>query len=410
MKEMKERILQFGEGNFLRAFIDYFIDQLNEQNLFNGSIVIVQPIEQGLVSKLNQQNCNYTVLLRDANKIEKRLITSISRGIDPYKNFDSYIECAKNPDLRHIISNTTEAGIAFSEDDKLDDKPPASFPAKLSIFLYERYKQGLNGLIFIPCELIDNNGTMLKKCILQYAQKWQLPQGFIDWIESENHFTNTLVDRIVSGHPKDENHEDKMLVAAETFQFFAIEADEKLFEEMPLHKVGATLTNNVEPYKTRKVRILNGAHTMSVAAALLCGKETVGEMMADPLFVDFLRKGIFKEIIPTLDLNKDDLESFAEAVLERFANPYIKHYLKDIALNTVAKFEVRVLPSIIEYHKRTGRLPELLTLSCAALMKYCGNVDMNINLPGFDQKVKILLDDLDKSGMRTVLEKTVAVC
>jgi len=406
---MKERVLQFGEGNFLRAFVDYFIDQLNEQKLFDGSIVIVQPIEHGLVDKLMAQNCQYTALLRDANTVEKRLITSVSRGLNPYTNFDDYLECAKNPDLRYVFSNTTEAGITFIEEDKPEDRPPSSFPAKVTVFLYERYKHCKKGLVFVPCELIDDNGTMLKKYILQYAQKWGLPTDFIAWIENENHFVNTLVDRIVSGHPKDEKHDDKMLVAAETFQFFAIEATEDLFEEMPLHKVGATLTDDVGPYKTRKVRILNGAHTMSNAAALLCGKETVGEMMADPLFVAFLRKGIFNEIIPTLDLDLQDLESFAESVLERFANPYIKHFLKDIALNSESKFEVRVLPSIIEYHKRTGQLPNLLTLSYAALVKFCG-ANLDISLPDFNQKVEGYLKEIDEIGMEALLKKVVAKC
>lgn len=406
---MTEKVLQFGEGNFLRAFVDHFIDQLNEQKLFDGSIVIVQPIAKGLVDKLNAQNSQYTVLLRDANTVDKRLITSVSRGINPYTNFNEYLECAKNPDLCYVFSNTTEAGIAFVEDDKLEDKPPSSFPAKVTVFLYERYKHCKKGLVFVPCELIDNNGTMLKKYILQYAQKWKLPTDFINWIENENHFTNTLVDRIVSGHPKDEAHDDKMLVAAETFQFFAIEAAEDLFEELPLHKVGAILTNDVNPYKTRKVRILNGAHTMSNAAAILCGKQTVGEMMDDPLFVEFLRKGIFNEIIPTLDLDLKDLENFAESVLERFANPYIKHFLKDISLNSESKFEVRVLPSIIEYHKRAGQLPILLTLSYAALVKFCG-ANLEIPIPGFNQKVEEYIREIDEIGMEALLKKVVAEC
>ena len=406
---MTEKVLQFGEGNFLRAFIDYFIDQLNEQKLFDGSVVIVQPIAHGFADKLNAQNCQYTVLLRDANVVEERLITCISRGLNPYTNFNEYLECAKNPDLRYVFSNTTEAGIAFVETDKLDDQPPSSFPAKVTVFLYERYKHCKKGLVFVPCELIDDNGAMLKKHILQYARKWELSADFVNWIEKENHFVNTLVDRIVSGHPKDEEHEDKMLVAAETFQFFAIETTEDLFEAMPLHKVGATLTNDVGPYKTRKVRILNGAHTMSNAVALLCGKETVGEMMADPLFVEFLRKGIFNEVIPTLDLDKKDLDSFAESVLERFANPFIKHFLKDIALNAESKFEVRVLPSIVEYQKRTGQLPNLLTLSYAALVKFCG-ANLDINLPEFNQKVESYLQEIDEIGMEALLKKVVTEC
>ena len=389
---LKEKVLQFGEGNFLRAFIDFFIDELNGSGYFNGSVVVVQPIAQGLADVVNAQDGCYTVVLRGLENneptVRERLVTSISRAINPYENFDEYMKTMKNPELRFIVSNTTEAGIAFLETDKLTDSPPASFPAKVTALLYERYKlfngDNTKGFIFIPGELIDDNGTKLKEFVLTHAKNWQLPQAFIDWINTANHFTNTLVDRIVTGYPKDEaaafaetlGYRDDLLVTGEIFHFFAIEAGKEataeIEEALPFHKANqnVVLTQDATPYKLRKVRILNGAHTMSVLAAFLCGKDTVGEMMEDPLFTAFLRRGIYEEIIPTLDLPESDLLSFADSVFDRFANPYIKHYLLSIALNSVSKFKTRVLPSILEYHKRKGAWPKALTLSFAALLAF----------------------------------------
>lgn len=449
----EERILQFGEGNFLRAFVDYFVDLLNEKKLFNGSIVVVQPIKQGLVDQLNTQDGLYTVILRgfEDNQpiVKKRLITSVSRGINPYDNFKDYLALAKVSSFRYVVSNTTEAGIAFLETDKLTDKPPTSFPAKLTLLLYERFKhfKGDNskGFIFIPCELIDNSGDRLKETILQYAESWKLEKGFADWINIANHFTNTLVDRIVTGYPKDEaeaiskeqGYEDKLLVAAEIFNFFAIEAKGEAARELTETLPIATITDDVTPYKKRKVRILNGAHTMSVLAAYLYGIRTVGEMMDNPLFVEYLKKGMFKEILPTLDV--EEAESFAYSVLDRFANPYIKHYLQSIALNSVAKFRARVLPSIIDYYDMKAELPEILTLSFAALIEFykgnnhkveddieiveffqaghsvqeiCTREDywgLNLNsLSGFCEKVTLYLDEIDKHGIEDVIKKAVS--
>jgi len=412
---MEEKILQFGEGNFLRAFIDSFIDQLNEAKLFNGKIVVIQPIEQGMADIINQQKGRYSVLLRDANEQSTREVTSISRVINPYRDYEEYIETAKNPSLRFVISNTTEAGIAFEKSDRLSDEPPSSFPGKLTALLYERYKffdgDASKGFIFIPCELIDDNGIMLKKTILQTAQNWDLPDGFTEWLHQANHFTNTLVDRIVTGHPKEET-DDPLLVAAEPFHFFAIETQEdavinELNEKLPFAKLGlnVVICPDVSPYKTRKVRILNGAHTMSALAAYLSGIETVGEMMADPLFADFLQKGIFDEILPYLDLDKKDIEEFASSVLTRFRNPYIEHKLISIALNSEAKFEVRVLPSILAYFRKKGELPKHLCFSYAALVAFCGEVYYKEldEIPGFTDITQGFLKDIKKLGMRTAL-------
>lgn len=397
-KKRPEKILQFGEGNFLRAFVDFFIDELNGEKLFDGNIVIVQPIGTSttLTDIMNAQDGNYTVVLRglenNAPVVRQRIITSVSRVLNLFRDFNAYMETMKNPDLRFIVSNTTEAGIVYAQTDKPDENatdPPASFPAKITALLYERYKNfngaADKGFIFIPCELIDNNGTELKQIVLRHANEWHLPQSFINWVNESNHFTNTLVDRIVTGYPKDEvdtfaqnlGYEDKLLVTGEIFHFFAIEASEAAAKEMnetlPFKKAGQSvvLTSDATPYKLRKVRILNGAHTMSVLAAYLSGKDTVGEMMEDQLFVDFLQKGIYKEIIPALDgVPADELKSFADSVFDRFRNPHIKHYLLSIALNSVSKFKARVLPSILDYYKKNNALPEVLTLSFAALIAF----------------------------------------
>ena len=389
---LAEKVLQFGEGNFLRAFVDNFIDELNGNGLFNGSIAIVQPIAQGMADNLNAQDCCYTVVLRgleDGRPVSsKRIVTSVSRAINPYANFDVYMETVKNPVLRYIVSNTTEAGIAYVETDKLGDRPQASFPGKVTALLYERYKlfggDMAKGFIFLPCELIDNSGDNLKEIVLRHAASWQLPEDFVSWVKEANYFANTLVDRIVTGYPRDEiatleaelGYKDDMLVTGEFFHFFAIEAPAAALQEierdMPFQKAGlnVVLTDDATPYKLRKVRILNGSHTMSVLAARLAGKETVGEMMSDPQFVEYLRKGIYEEVIPTLDLSEEDLKSFAASVFDRFANPHIRHYLLSIALNSVSKFKARVLPTIFDYHKKMGRLPDVLTFGFAALIAF----------------------------------------
>jgi len=404
-KNRQEKVLQFGEGNFLRAFVDYFIDVLNGENLFDGDVVIVQPIGKTTThaDNMNAQEGCYTVVLRGLENnipvVRQRVVTSVSRVLNLYRDFDAYMDTMNNPHLRFIVSNTTEAGIVYLETDKPSEnatEPPVSFPAKITALLYERYKifngAADKGFIFIPCELIDYNGDTLKEIVLRHANEWQLPQAFINWIHACNHFTNTLVDRIVTGYPKDEvvlfgkslGYRDDLLVTGEIFHFFAIEAGEEatreINETLPFQKAGlnVVLTKDATPYKLRKVRILNGAHTMSVLAAHLSGKETVGEMMEDSLFTAFLRKGIYEEIIPALDgVEESDLKSFADSVFDRFANPYIKHYLLSIALNSVSKFKARVLPSILDYYKKNGTYPQALTLSFAALLAFYKGADAN---------------------------------
>lgn len=381
MNNVKETVMQFGEGGFLRGFVDYFFHKLREQGLYDGKIVVVQPIEKGMCQMLEDQNCEYNLFLRgiDHGQVvnEHTHITSISRALNPYIQYEEYMKLAENPDLRVIVSNTTEAGIEYLGTEKLSDTPAKSYPAKLTQFLYKRFQSGLKGFILLPCELIDNNGDNLKKCVLQYADLWELGADFKNWLETENDFCNTLVDRIVTGYPRDEVEEltkqigytDNLIDTAEIFHLWVIEGHHE--DELPFNKAGYNIvwTDDAKPYKKRKVRILNGGHTSMVLGARLYGLETVGECMKDETVSAFLKKCIFDEIVPTLGNTETDVK-FGEAVLERFSNPFIKHQLLSIALNSVSKFQVRVLPTILEYKEKFGSYPKALTFSMAALIAF----------------------------------------
>lgn len=377
---MKETVIQFGEGNFLRGFFDWFLDGLNKKDLYEGKAVIVQPRAGGKVSLLNEQDCKYNLYLRGVEdgeiKEEHSLIESVSRCIDPYKNFEDYLALADNPYFRFIVSNTTEAGIEFDSSCQFSDKPCKSFPGKLTQLLYRRFKNGLKGFIILPCELIDNNGDELKSCVLKYAEFWGLEERFYQWIEKENTFSNTLVDRIVTGYPADEtaslHPEDKYLDTGEIFHLWVIEGD---FEnELPLKKAGYNVvwTDDVTPYKKIKVRILNGAHTSMVTGALLSGIETVGECMADETVSAYLNRAVNEEILKTIGDNEESRD-FAKSVFDRFKNPFIKHQLRSIALNSVSKFSVRVLPTILEYKKKNDVYPKILSMSLAYLIYFYKN-------------------------------------
>lgn len=375
-----EKIIQFGEGNFLRGFVDWIVQILDEETDFNGSVVVVQPIAQGLCDKLEEQNCVYTHLMRGLENgkptVNKKVMDVISRTVKPYDDYGEYLKLAENPDFRFIVSNTTEAGIAYVEGDKADDAPPKSFPAKVTALLYKRFKSGLNGFIFLPCELIDKNGSELKRIILKYADDWSLGDGFKAWVENENIFCNTLVDRIVTGYPKGENielgYQDNMLNTSEIFHQWVIEGPKSILKKIPFDKtkLNIIVTDDLERYRTRKVRILNGAHTSMIPYAMLEGIETVGDCMENEKMYNFVKKCVFDEIIPTLDLPEEELIDYAENVFERFNNPYIKHLCASISLNSVSKFKVRVLPSLLEYIKRTGKNPENLVFSLAKLIEF----------------------------------------
>lgn len=372
-----ERFIQFGEGGFLRGFADWMIQKMNEKTDFEGNVVVVQPIAQGMCDMLSAQNCNYTHVIRGEEGVEKSVIDVISRCINPYTDFDAYLALAAQPEMRYVISNTTEAGITFSEADRFDDVPPASFPAKVTRLLQRRFELGLDGFVFLPCELIDRNGDNLKRCVLQYADLWALGDAFKAWVCEKNEFCNTLVDRINTGYPKGEDlglgYEDNMVNTSEYFHLWVIETALDLSKELPFDKAELNVIitkNELEKYRTRKVRILNGAHTSMVPFALLSGFDTVKSCTEDKDMLAYMRKCIFDEIIPTLDLPREELVDYAENVLTRFANPYIKHYLSSIALNSVSKFKVRVLPSILEYKKRYGTYPETLVFAFAKLIEF----------------------------------------
>ena len=391
---LPERVLQFGEGNFLRGFVDWMIHRLNVAGKFNGRVVAVQPIAQGLAEKLNEQEGIYTLLLRgveNGRAVDHReVLTAIGRALNPYTQFDQFLAVARNPIIRYIVSNTTEAGIVFNPADRFDDRPQASFPGKLTRFLFERYeklgRQTAPGFLVLPCELIERNGDNLQLTVRQTAEAWKLPPAFLGWLDSANTFANTLVDRIVTGHPATEmprlrdelGYEDPLLVAAEPFHFWVIETDPKFAEDLPFADVGLNVvwTTDMTPYRQRKVRILNGAHTMTVPAAFLAGKDTVGECMSDATVRRFLERGLYEEVIPTLDLPREELERFAAAVLERFANPHVRHELLSITLNSVSKVKARIVPSLLEFVRRKGGIPRRIAFSLAGLIAFYRGVEI----------------------------------
>ncbi|MEZ3426300.1 MAG: tagaturonate reductase [Lachnospiraceae bacterium] len=387
-KERPVRVVQFGEGNFLRGFVDYMIDIANESGKFDGDIVLIKPIEFGSLDMFHEQECQYTVSLRGIvdgeAKVQNRVVTAVADAVDTYKEYEKYMELAKIDTLRFVVSNTTEAGIVFDDTDRMELEPPKTFPGKLTKFLYERYRffhgDKEKGLVMLPVELIDDNGIMLKKCVMQLIGLWGLEEGFRVWVDEACIFTSTLVDRIITGYPRDEvesiwadlGYEDRILVTGEPFALWVIESDKDISKEFPLPDAGLPVifTDNQKPYKQRKVRILNGAHTSFVLASYLAGNDIVLESMQDADVKSFMMKTIFDEVIPTLTLPKKELEEFANAVITRFHNPYVKHALLSISLNSVSKWRARCLPSFLGYVEKYGKLPVHLTFSIASLMAF----------------------------------------
>lgn len=384
------KVIQFGEGNFLRAFIDWQIQQMNKQGLFQGGIAVVQPIGKGMTKVLDEQDDLYTTLLEgklNGQKVQDHeIIESINETIRPYEDYQSYLDLAKNDDIQFIFSNTTEAGIAFDENDNLTDQPQNSYPGKLTALLYERFKLGKQGFQIIPCELINHNGNTLKEIVLKYAQLWNLGQDFVDWINQENDFYATLVDRIVPGYPKERaadlekewNYHDRLIVKAEPFLIFVIEGDKKLEKLLPLKEAGlnVVVTDDMQPYRNRKVSLLNGPHTTMSPIARLAGIETVGQVMKDPDFYKFINDEMYQEIIPTVALPEQELNDYAEGVKERFENPYVNHELSSIALNSISKFQARLLPTFKRYFAKEKKLPLRITLALTSYLKiYAGKAD-----------------------------------
>ncbi len=389
------KVIQFGGGNFLRAFVDFYLDKLNHEGLFDSGVTLIKatPQNTSTLSALEEQDFNYTLIERGIDKgeiISKHSIIDILTDIiNPYTDFKAYLECARSESLRFVVSNTTEAGIVYDSTVKFEDQPQTSFPGKVTRLLYERFKHFAGdkskGLVFLPCELIVNNGSTLRQFVIQHSKDWNLGEDFITWVSESNYFTNTLVDRIVPGFPRDEISElnktlgyiDNCIVTTELFNFWAIEGPTWLQEELPFHKLGLNVvwTEDVTPFKSRKVRILNGGHTSTVLAGYLSGYRTVGEMLDCNDFNALLSKILFEEVIPTLDLPKEDLVNFGNSVFDRFKNPFIKHYLHDISLNSVSKYKARVTPSIIKYYEINKKLPTALTFSFASLICFYRGLD-----------------------------------
>ena len=389
LKDAPEKVMQFGEGNFLRAFVDDFIDIANEKAGYNGKVVLVQPIGQGLTDLINSQEGLYTLYLRGSEKgrkvDDKRVISAVSRCLNPYRDWDDVLALAKSPDLELVVSNTTEAGIVHENESKFDQVPPISFPAKLTRVLYERYTAGLPGLTILSCELIDNNGKELLKCVNQYIDDWGLEDGFRAWINKKNLFCSTLVDRIVPGRIRDaeevkalaaaNGYDDPLTDVGEVFGFWAIEGPAELEDRLPFKKAGVpvAVVPDVTPYKKRKVRILNGAHTGFVLGAYLAGFDIVRDCMHDDTVLGFMNKMLYEEVIPTLPLDKDDLMNFASAVQDRFNNPFVNHELMSISLNSTSKWRARNMPSLLDYIEINGKLPACLTMSLAAYIAFYSN-------------------------------------
>lgn len=398
LQHAPERILQFGEGNFLRAFVDCFIDLMNERTGFHSKVVVVQPSAKptkgSTAERLNEQQGLYTLYLRgmeNGKKTEKkRIISCISRCLNMYSDYQKVLALAESRDLRFIISNTTEAGITYDPSCLFSDTPPVSYPAKLTQFLFHRFQifggASDSGLILLPCELTENNGPALKDCVLKYAEQWALGDDFIRWVQEDNRFCSTLVDRIVTGYPNQESavltrenrYVDRLMDAGELFASWVIEADDSLEKELPFRAAGlpVLITKDHSPYRERKVRILNGAHTSMVPGAFLSGMNIVRDCMHDRVIRNFMTQTIREEIIPTLSLPAEDCLAFADAVIERFENPYIDHALSSILLNSVSKWKTRVLPSLKTFTETHGKLPDHLTASFAFCLAYLNGSEL----------------------------------
>lgn len=400
LKDAPIRVLQFGEGNFLRAFVNYWFDMSNEKADYNGKAMLVQPIAMGLTKLINAQDGLYTLYLRGSEKgqkvDDKRVISSVAGCLNPYEkeDFDKMMEIVVSDDLDVIVSNTTEAGITYDPVCQLNDCPASSFPGKLTQVLYKRWQAGKKGIVMLSCELIDNNGKELLKCVKQYIDQWGLEAAFKQWVEEENIFCSTLVDRIVPGRIRDakevaqleeiNGYHDELIDVGECFGVWIIEGPESLETRLPFKKAGVNvhIVPDVTPYKKRKVRILNGAHTGFVLGAYLAGFDIVRDCMHDDVVLGYMNKMLYEEVIPTLPLDKNDLMEFAAAVQDRFNNPFVNHELMSISLNSTSKWKARNMPSFLEYVKTQGKLPVCLTMSLAAYIAFYSNDIQELNDKG----------------------------
>jgi len=401
IKERPIKIMQFGEGNFLRAFIEWIIEDLNNKGAINSNVVVVQPMPTGRIENLREQNGLYTVCLEGIDKGEKvqsrQIIDVLGDFINPFEKYDDYLAYAKSEDLEIIISNTTEAGIALDKTDLDFSVCPKSFPGKLLAFLKARYDyfggDRTQGLCIIPCELIDHNGAELKRVLIELAKIHNMSEDFIDWLVNANHYTETLVDRIVPGYPRDKAEEicneigfvDNNIVKAEIFHLWVLKKEPVIEAKFPAASTGLNVifADDITPYKQRKVKILNGSHTAMVPVAYLCGIDTVRESVEDEDVGEFVKNFVNHYVKPTIDLPKDQMDAFADSVIERFENPYIRHELMSIALNSTTKFKTRLLPTYNDYLARLGKVPTPILFSFASLVTFYrgkrGNDDIALN-------------------------------
>lgn len=386
---LPEKILQFGSGGFLRAFADYFIDRANRQGVFNGRIVVVQSTGGSRGNTLHEQGGLFTLCvqgLENGAPLESyTVISSISRTLSAHEEWLHVLQCAANPQLELVLSNTTEVGIAFDESDALALQPPRSFPGKLVAFLYERFKifngAADKGLIIIPCELVDNNADLLREIVLKLAQKWELGEAFAQWLMHANRFCNSLVDRIVPGTPVPEalsqhaqklGYEDRLLTCAEVYSLWAIQGEDVLRRRLAFAAVNPTIivTEDITPYRERKVRILNGTHTLTVPAAFLLGNRIVRDNMNHALTAKFIERIIFDEIVPSLEVDRESATVFAHEVLARWRNPFLQHKLIDITLHSTSKMRARNVPTILRYYQKMKKTPRLIAFGFAAYLLF----------------------------------------
>ena len=400
------KVIQFGEGNFLRAFVDWIIQRMNDAGRFNGNVAIVQPLPFGRVKEIEEQDRLYTVILeglKNGAEVQSReVIDSIGKTVNVYEDWEGYLALADDPETRIIVSNTTEAGIALSDEDAETACPPKSYPAKLAQLLKRRFDNGLPGFLIIPCELIGDNGNALKRCLVETARNFGWGEDFIAWLEAENTFVNTLVDRIVPGFPRDNaealweemGYRDDNMVKAEPFLLWVLAGDEaakaKVRELLPVEglDIDMVVADEVQPYRERKVYLLNAPHTTMAQVARQAGLTTVGEVMNDKTMRAFIEREMHEEIIPVLSLPQEELEAFANAVLERFANPFVKHSLDSIALNSVAKYVARIMPAVHGNIEQGHGVPRRMALALAALIaSYAGFAGVQVAVSDTDEAV-----------------------
>ena len=386
--ERKIKIMQFGEGNFLRAFVEWIIQDLNDKGAINAGVAVVQPMPFGRVKELGEQDGLYTLRLEGIdngkNVKQSRVIDVIGDCLNPFTEYEKYLKYGESEDLQIIISNTTEAGIAVDPTDTDFTQCPKSYPGKLLALLkrrYDHFKGDMNkGLAIIPCELIDDNGDELYRCLTELAKINKMDEKFIKWMQTANHYTSTLVDRIVPGYPRNEIEDiqketgyiDNNVVKGEIFHLWVLKKEAHVQKVLPADKTGLNVifADDIHPYKQRKVKILNGSHTAMVPVAYLCGIDTVGESVNDPVIGKYVRDFVFDEVNPTIDLPQDQMVAFANSVIERYQNPYIRHELMSIALNSTTKFKTRLLPTLTDYVRIKKSLPKHLLFSYAALVTF----------------------------------------